>query len=609
MNGKSEKVRLIDLRQVAKGAFARGAYKLLGGTLERFLGVKEINAAYRRFLNDKDKSNYFAAVLRTLKIDYGVSDEELAKIPKDGPLFIVSNHPYGCVDSLILSAIFSGARPDYKVLANSILFKVEAVRPWLLPVNPFGGREAARENVRSMRDAKDHLRKGGCLAMFPSGEVSSLRLQGREITDPAWSKHAGTLVRDAKATVIPVFFEGHNSALFHAAGLVNPRARTALLLREFMQKRDSMVRLRIGDPIPFRKLEEFGTDEALTDFLRLKTYLLGKRPTEPVDKPAAKAAEVPTTAMEPIIPPVNPALLLEEIQKLPPAALLVENSTFKAFIFHGESCPLLLREIGRLREVTFREVGEGTGKACDLDEYDTWYEHLVLWDAQANTIAGAYRMGLTDRILDTRGKRGLYTASLFHFRSGFYTKLNPALEMGRSFIRKDYQKRGQCMPLLWRAIMRFCSQNPRYKMLFGPVSISAEYSKASRDIILAYLRNHKVETNLEGLVRAKNPPRRITLKSSELASMINSVDDIEQVSNLVSELEHDKKPVPVLLKHYLKLNGRMISFNIDPDFGDCLDGLVMVDFTKADTKFMNNMMGLKEYAAFCAYNGVDPDNK
>ena len=565
--------------------------------------MKEINAAYRRFLTDPDKENYFAAVLRTLKIEIDVPDEELAKIPKDGPLFIVANHPYGGPDTISLSALMSEARKDYKVLANSLIFSVEAVRPWLFPVNPFGGREAARQNVKAMRDALKHLGDGGCLAMFPAGEVSSLHLGRREITDPKWSPHAGKFVRETKATVLPVYFEGHNSALFQAAGLVNPRARTALLIREFMKRRGTVVRVRIGDPIPFRKLEEFESDEALTEFLRLKTYLLAKKPDEVEGEKSDAPAQPETANQEEIIPPVPAELMISEIEKLPAEAFLVENSTFKTFSFHGHACPHLLREIGRLREITFREVGEGTGKACDLDDFDAWYDHLVLWDPKESRIAGAYRMGRTDLIIKEHGKRGLYTSTLFRFRSEFFRKLDGALEMGRSFITREYQRKPQCMPLLWRAIMRF-SFTHKYRQLYGPVSISAEYSAASRDLILAYLRTHKVDTNLSGLARAKNPPRRISLKASELESLIRSVDDIEQVSHLVSELEHDKKPVPVLLKHYLKLNGRMISFNIDPDFGDCLDGLVLVDFTKADTKWMCNMMGFHEYRAYCDHFSV-----
>ena len=274
----------------------------------------------------------------------------------------------------------------------------------------------------------------------------------------------------------------------------------------------------------------------------------------------------------------------------------------RVYVFHGETLPHTLKEIGRLRELTFRSVSEGSGRSCDLDEYDTWYEHIVLWDIKESAIAGAYRMGRTDRILEKHGKKGLYTSTLFHFRTGFFMKLNPALEMGRSFIRTEYQRKPQCMPTLWRAIMRYCSSKPRYKLLFGPVSINPEYSKASRDLILAYLKNNRIATDLAGLVRAKNPPRRLSLTAAELEALIRSVADIDQISTLVSELEHDKKPVPVLLKHYLKLNGQMISFNIDPDFGECLDGLVLVDLTKSDPKWVRNMMGDDGYRNFCVHH-------
>lgn len=600
MKKSPEKFRLIDFKKAIKAPLARGAYGLVSDPVEKFMGIRELNAAYRRFLADKDRKDFFAACLRVLNIEFAVSPEDLEKIPAEGPVFVVANHPYGGVDGLILGAILAGKRGDFKLLANSLLGKMDGIRPWLLPVNPFGGPTAARENVRAMKDAVKHLESGGCLATFPSGEVSSLRITQGEVTDPKWSPHIGRMIRQSKATVLPVWFEGRNSALFQAAGLLSPRARTALLVRELMNKRGGFVRLRIGNPIPYRKLDEFETDEALTEFLRLNTYLLAKK-TRAAGVKHAQPVQ-PERAMEPIIDAVPPALLKAELESLPPEATLVDTGTMRAFVFHGEKLPHTLREIGRLRELTFRAVSEGTGKSADLDEYDTWYEHLVLWDGKENAIAGAYRMGRTDRILESHGKKGLYTSTLFHFRTGFFMKLNPALEMGRSFIRAEYQRKPQCMPTLWRAILRYCAAKPQYKMLYGPVSINPEYSKSSRDLILAYLKNNRIASDLAGLVRAKNPPRRLSLKAAELEALIRSVADIEQISTLVSELEHDKKPVPVLLKHYLKLNGQMISFNIDPDFGDCLDGLVLVDFTKSDPKWVRSMMGDDGYRNFCAHH-------
>lgn len=597
MKKASEKHRLVDFRHALRNPFARRAYGLIADPLERLLGVKALNAAYRRLLADRRREEFFATTLRILDIEYSVSDEDLAKIPTDGPLFVVANHPFGGMDGVILGDLLARRRPDMRLLANSLLGRFEGIRPWLIPVNPFGGAQAARENVRSMKDAVKHLESGGCLATFPSGEVSSLRLSRGEVTDPKWSPHVARMIRPSKATVLPVYFEGRNSALFQAAGLLSPKARTALLIRELMNKRGAFVRLRIGSPIPFRKLEEIPDDEALTEFLRLNTYLLAKR-TDASAPPASAPCSDASRDLAPLVAAVPPALLKAELETLPPESLLAESGAMRAYIFHGDTLPHTLREIGRLREITFREVSEGTGKACDLDDYDTRYEHLVLWDAKAEALVGGYRIGRTDRILAEHGRRGLYTSTLFHFRQKFLRRLNPALEMGRSFIRREYQRKPQCMPLLWRAITRFCVAHPEYRLLYGPVSINPEYTRASRDLILAYLKNNRIATDLSGLVRAKNPPRRISLTAAEMESLLRSVADIEQVSSLVSELEHDRKPVPVLLKHYLKLNGRMISFNIDPDFGDCLDGLVLVDLTEVDPKFLRNLMGDDGFRSF-----------
>lgn len=600
-SGKSsEKLRVIDVRPSLRSGVSKALYKAFGGPIESMLGIKEFNAAYRRIATLKEPGQYWVKCLNVFRIEYIVPDEDLARIPKEGPVFVVANHPYGGADGVVLGAILAGARGDFKLLANSMLGRMEGIRPWLIPVNPFGTKDAARENLRSMKAAMKHLSAGGCLATFPSGEVSSLHPTKGGVTDPQWSPHIARMVRQSNATVLPIYFDGRNSSVFQAAGLMHPLARTALLTREFIGMRDRVIRLRIGNPIPFNKLKDFETDEALIEFLRLNTYMLSRR-MDGAQKKIERTTE-PVAAQEPIIAAVPPALLKAELDTLPPEAMLAESAGFKVYHFHGDTLPHTLREIGRLREVTFRAVSEGTGRACDTDEFDTWYEHLVLWDPKANAIAGAYRMGRTDFILENHGKKGLYTSTLFHFRTGFFMKLNPALEMGRSFIVKEYQRKPACLPLLWRGIAGYAIQHPKYTKLFGPVSINPEYSAASRDLILAYLKNNKVATDLASLVRAKNPPRRLSLKGADLEALIRSVCDIDQVSSLVSELEADKKPVPVLLKHYLKLNGQMLSFNIDPDFGECLDGLVLVDLLKVDPRFAINMMGDDGYRTFCAYH-------
>ena len=601
---------LIDFARAITNPFLRTLWKFVAPPLEDFLGVTTLNRCYyllqRRTETGED---FFTAAMHVLGLTYAVEEEDLERIPQNGPLFVVSNHPFGAADGIILAALLSRARADFRLLANSLLCHMEGIRPWMFPVNPFGGSNARRENLHAMHNALHHLQHGGCLATFPSGEVSSFRWEDRHVADPPWNAHIARMVRQARATVLPVYFHGKNSTLFQCAGLMHPRARTLLLMRELVKKRGQLIRLRIGNPLAPAKLEGFESDQAMIEFLRLGTYALhddnhDDNTTTPHAAPTRiiLPRRTPQQRIQsPIIPAISPKLIHAEVDSLPPSAKLAENGTFTVYVFHGSDLPHTLREIGRLREATFRAVSEGTGKSCDLDEFDNHYEHLLLYDTTAQAIAGAYRLGRTDAILESRGKQGLYTSTLFHFRSGFFMKLNPAIELGRSFIRPEYQRRPSCLPLLWRGICSYLARYPRYGKLFGPVSINPEYNAFSRRLILEFLKKNTVASDLASYVRAKNPPRRINLRGADLAKLLEANFDVDDLSAMVSGLESDNKPVPVLLKHYLRLNGQMIAFNIDPAFGECLDGLIVVDVLKADPKLLKAYMGeegLKNYFHF-----------
>ncbi len=600
----TENFKLIDLTREIKNPVLRAFYRFISPAADRLLGITALNRDYRRLLKSPPEEDFFTSAMRVLGLSYAVAEEDLERIPKDGPIFVVGNHPFGGADGIVMGAIMSRARPDFMLLANSLLCHMEGIRPWMFPVNPFGGAKAQRENLQAMRKATEHLSAGGCLGTFPSGEVSAFHFKGRHVSDPKWNPHIARMVRKSKASVLPVFFHGRNSLFFQIAGIISPALRTGLLMRELVKRRDVITRLRIGNPIPFSKLEAFETDEAMIEFLRLGTYALhdmndsvsGSR----LNLPRSPA---PGKVQHPIIPAVAPALIKAEIESLPADALIAESNALKIFVFHGNELPHTLREIGRLREVTFRAVSEGTGKACDLDDFDNHYEHLVLYDSAASSVVGAYRLGLTDVILENLGKHGLYSSTLFRFRSGFFMKLNPAIELGRSFIRQEYQRKPACMPMLWKGITGFVARNPRYTKLFGPVSINPEYNAVSRKIILEFLKKNAIAGDLAPLVRAKNPPRRMRLRGADMEMLLSALTDIDDISSIVSGIEADKKPVPVLLKHYLKLNGQLISFNIDPDFGECLDGLIVVDVPNVDAKILKNYMGADAAKNYLAFHG------
>ncbi|MGC6455765.1 MAG: GNAT family N-acetyltransferase [Coraliomargaritaceae bacterium] len=295
--------------------------------------------------------------------------------------------------------------------------------------------------------------------------------------------------------------------------------------------------------------------------------------------------------------------LRKEIDRLPKSSCLVTHNEFQVYCAHASKIPFCLKEIGRLREETFRSVGEGTGETDDLDSFDSYYQHLFVWDHRLENIVGAYRLGRVDKIVKERGKNGLYTATLFKFRREFLDQIGPALELRRSFISLNYQKKYSSLALLWRGIGEFVVRNPRYKTLFGPVSITNAYNRLSKDLMVHYLREHNFDEELSYLVQARTPPKaKNIVRGISIKNIGQSLDSLGAVSAIISGIEADKKGIPVLLRHYLKLNGSLLSFNVDRAFGNVIDGLILVDLLKSDPKILERYMGKAGYHTFLQYS-------
>ena len=614
-SGHKKEKPLIDFRQNVKGPVKRGVYGAITYPLEAVLAIKTLNRRYKEFAASEPEErdlNFFHRCLRHLSISYEILDEDLQRIPKEGPVLVVCNHPLGGLDGMVLGAILTSVREDVHLLANGLLGHVKDIQPWLIPVNPFGGKDATQQNINGIRKTVQYLRQGKCIGTFPSGTVSHFHLSKRQVTDPEWNANTARFVRLSQATVVPIHFEGKNSAAFHMLGLLHPLLRTAMLPRELLNKAESTLRVRAGNPLPYRYLASFKTDEALVDFLRLNTYILKDRP-DPLKK---EKRRFPTTLKRrqhkkpeqlPIAESCPPDLLQKEIEALPAEALYVENQEYQVFITQATEIPRVLKEIGSLRELTFRQVQEGSGQSRDLDAFDGYYHHLFMWNSEKKEIVGAYRIGKTDDILQRYGTDGLYTSTLFQFLPGALDYFNPGLELGRSFIIPKYQRKHACLIFIWRAIMRFVAEHPNHHILFGPVSITAEYHKLSKDLMVQFLRNKNFDHEIASHIKARNPPKRALLKAKEKEALKESLRDIDDVSALISELEMDHKGVPTLLRHYLKLNGQLLSFNIDPDFGQCLDGLIMVDFTRSNNKLLRHYMGTKAWERFATFHHLPLD--
>ncbi len=592
----------------------RAAFAAVRPALEWIVGMPELNRIYtERFLASEDDPSPGRRFLEAFESGYLVSDEELGRIPTSGPLVVVANHPFGGLDAMIIDDLVSRVRPDVRFIANSILATVPAIKERVFAVDPFGGAGAARRNAASIRKAMAWLRDGGALGVFPAGEVSSVRWGRWTPTDIEWNPIIGRMIKQTGAAAIPVFFEGSNSARFHAAGLVSARLRTLLIGRELLRSRRRRVRVAVGRPLSVDQLDRFATPEDLISFLRIRTFVLRSRldREEPLvdERVRASVRTVPSKArvhpvrMAPVstVPAHPPHRLASEILSLPPDQIIVKRGDQRVVWAAADQIPAVLDELGRLREISFRAAGEGTGRSTDLDRYDAWYLHLVHWNERTNEVVGSYRLGQTDRILRERGIDGLYTRTLFHYDEGLLHELGPSLEMGRSFIRPEYQRRAEPLMMLWKGIGRFVARHPKYRYLFGPVSISADYHATSTRLLTTFLATAGRLSDLHELVRPRRPLRSAKPKDwdpSSIAAM-HSLDDVDE---LVQEIERGERAVPVLVKQYLKLGGVFLGFNVDPEFSDVVDGLVLVDLLKMNRRLTRFYFSEEGAARFVAHH-------
>jgi putative hemolysin len=589
------------------GLPGRSFHPIVAGTLERLMALPELGARYREVQGTAEGSAFASLALERLGICWRVSAEDRGRIPATGPAIAVCNHPFGAVEGIVLAAAIGQRRGDLRILANHLLRRVPELAELILPVDVFGGVAAARTNAASYRQARAWLAGGGMVAVFPAGEVAHLRPEYWLVTDPPWQRGVARLVRRSGAAVVPIYFPGANGSLFQGAGLIHPGLRTALLPRELLNKRGREIEMRVGPPVEAAALERLGHDDQIVESLRMRTYALADRKRLAGGAGAAVVRPSPKRLL-PVAPAAPRRLLAAELAALPADQLLVSSGANEVWCVEARQIPELLREIGRQREIAFRLVGEGTGRALDLDRFDATYRHLILWDRAAGAVAGAYRLGEVDRLLAASGQSGLYTDTLFAYDPAFFRQLGPALELGRSFVAPDYQRSFGALLLLWRGIGRFIVANPRYRHLFGPVSISDSYQPISRVLMVGFLQAAHRAPELERLVRPRTPivlPRRRHWDKRPASANCGGLEDL---GALVADIEPDRKGVPILLKQYLRMAGRVAAFNRDQRFSDVWDCLLAVDLCRTPDALLARYLGKDGLAEFRAHHGASGDD-
>ena len=540
------------------------------------------------------------AVLDDLQIDVKVTKEDLGRIPKAGSVMVVANHPYGFLDGLILDAILMRVRPDICLMLNTVLSHLEEFRTRCIPIDVYNGQRATFRNATKLRRAVESLREHKGVACFPSGEVSHWEYNRFETIDREWSCAPVRCAALADASIVPVFFAGSNSLSFQLAGLVHPHLRTARLPGELLNKRGRTISVRIGNPIRAREFKRFASFRTATDYVRARTYLLGKRELQN-DKSAPRLDLMRARRMQPVgnkCPGFKEEMKLLEQRAVP----IVESASYSVFVARGANIPAIIDEIGRLRELTFRAAGEGTGRSKDIDDFDSAYTHLILWHKDTQSIAGSYRLAWTKQILSEKGPSGLYTSTLFHYQPEFFCKLGPAVEVGRSFVTRQFQKDYSALLLLWQAIAGCVATRADSPVLFGAVSISTEYSDVSRQLITEFVSTHSYDHELAELATPRHAFRARSLvpECKVISRCIREMDDLV---GSIADLGNSSG-VPVLLRHYLNLGGRLVGFSVDRKFSDSLDGLLVVDLRRTSPKLLARYMGKETAERFRKQAGI-----
>ena len=557
-------------RRIASGAY-------------RMLELEKVNRVHEKF-HECTGAEFSAHVLEDAGVRYEVPPEQLDRIPWEGGFITVSNHHYGAIDGMILSAVVGSRRPDYKILTTFFLSLIPSLKDSFIGVDNFSAGGA--KSISGIRAALGHIGDQHPLGLFPAGEVGTWQ-KGKNkssvtdekiVEDIPWAENIVKLIKKSGFPVIPIYFEGGNSKSFHVLGKIHPRLRTARLIHEVFNKPGKVVRVRIGQPISPADIAAMDIP-TLGRFLRNRTYALEGQLQESTP-PSTQAA------MAPLADPVPADEVRAEMAKMD-RFLLFENGDYRGYLIPAPEAPTVMRELYRLREETFRAIGEGTGLALDTDEYDAYYKQMILWHVPNQEIVGAYRLGFGPEIMEKHGGRpGFYSDTLVRYGEKAEEYLSRSMELGRSFVVRKYQREIQPLRLLLTGLAVSVLKDPMLEYYSGPVSISNDIPHFYKSLIVDYVRKNYPMPDAERIALPSHPfePDFLAVNPDDLHVAAGNIDALDRA---LLSLSDGKYRLPVLVRKYFTCGAKLVCFNVDPLFCDSLDGLIFLkysDFPKNTTR-------------------------
>ncbi|MFC4701452.1 lysophospholipid acyltransferase family protein [Glaciecola siphonariae] len=567
--------------------------RLMVWFLDRILGIAKMNRLYQLHkMQGLEKEVFADRLISLLKLDIQGLDQLKANIPAEGPVVIASNHPFGGIEGVILARAIGQVRPDLKVLANKGLGIFVELKDYFIFTNPLSQNDP--KNGPSLRHCISHVKNGNALLLFPAGKVSYYQRNKGRISEHPWNKIVGRLLSIENCQYVPVFVNGENSSMFYRIERIYFRLRMLLLGRELLNKEGARINIHTGFAVANKYIAS-DSHVKKANFMRTLSY--AQDGTWRYKWPADTVQE-----HKPLAKPVDASLIKTEIAALPNNQHLASFKGFKVYFAHQHQAPNTVTEIARLRELVFRQHNEGSGEPIDTDRFDATYTHLFIVESETTRIVGAYRMGLTDKLIEQEGLNGLYLHKMFNFGADFVNRREPCMEMGRSFLIPEFQGSYQGLLLLWRGIGAFACQFPQYRTLYGTVSISKLYDSRSVNLIQHLL----VSQGSAGAVCARHTmPFALHPELEEyIEQNIGEAKGTELATNHLSaflqSIEPDGKDIPVLAKQYLKMGAKFHALGIDTSFNHTPGLLLSVELPKAPDKLLKLYLG-KDFEAYKNY--------
>jgi putative hemolysin len=545
-----------------------------GWLIMRITRIYTLNKIYDRHKSKKG-IHFLDSILDEFEIQFEIPKEDLDRIPHTGAFITVSNHPLGGIDGILLLKLVLEKRADYTTLGNFLMHRIKPLNPYILGVNPFENKKEVKSSIGALKNALRHLKGGSPLGIFPAGEVSAYR-DGKLLIDKPWDPSAVRLIKKAHVPIIPIYFHAKNSRLFYFLSKISDRFRTAKLPSELFSQKNRIIKVRIGKPISVKDQNQYENIDEFHEFIRKKTYILAN-PFVPAPKtissPILKFSKEPKK----IVVQGNIADMIQEVDTLRAnGGRMMESRNYEVFFAEAYKIPKLLLEIGRLREITFRDVGEGTNCEIDLDRFDQHYHHLFLWDSNEEKLVGAYRMGLGVDIFEKMGIEGFYVQTLFKFEPELYSMMRETIDIGRAFIIKEYQKKPMPLFFLWKGIVHVTLRYPKHKYLTGGVSISNQFSNFSKSLMIEFMKSHYYDPYIAQYIHPKKE-YKVKLKDADKEFVFVATQaDLNKFDRVIDELEPGNLRLPILIKKYIKQNAKLVAFNVDPKFNNAIDGLIFL---------------------------------